>query len=309
MKHLKIISLYHFSESVVEQIKQYASYEYCSNRETQLSQFATCDILLGNPTAAMLAHAKQLKWVQLYSAGSDQYQQAMFPKGCVVTSASGTFGLTISEHLLLYTLSLMRNASKYTLDQQQHRWDPLHKTGLLYGSTFLIVGTGDIGSHYAKAIQALGGYTIGVRRKHQQLAGFHEIHTLDSLDTLLPQADVVVSALPKHLTTNHVFATKQFSLMKPDSIFLNVGRSNVLDIDALVTHLKYGPLKAAHLDVFDEEPLPINSNLWDVENLIITPHVSGTFANPITRQLYEQLVLENIERFFKGEALRKMVDF
>lgn len=305
---MKIISLYNFDETKQNQIRSYGTYEYY--KSINEAQIEDCDILIGNTKPELLKYGKNLKWVQLYSAGNDNYTEDDLPQDAVLTNASGTFGRTISEHLVLYTLALMRNMKHYVLKQEEHKWDPIHKTQLIYGSTFVILGTGDLGAHYASAIKALGGYTIGVRKRSRELVeGFDEMFTIDELDTLLPRADVVVMALPKHTSTNAVMGLKQLELMKEGSYLLNVGRGNAIDQDALIHVLEKNHFGGVHLDVYEEEPLDANSKLWDFDNVVLTPHVSGTFANKETHRLFEELVLDNLERFSSGEELRNIVDF
>ncbi|MDF9823936.1 phosphoglycerate dehydrogenase-like enzyme [Breznakia sp. PF5-3] len=307
---MKIISLFRFSDTLQTQMETLGEYHYYKTLSIDNEHLVDCDIIFGNPDPKLLPYMKKVKWIQLFSAGNDQYKETDIPKDCVVTNASGTFGLTIREHLLLYTLALMRNAKRYMKNQNDHLWDPIHQTKLIANSVFLIVGVGDIGQHYAKVIQSLGGYTIGVRRQSNHLLeGFDEMYQSDALNDLLERADVVCLALPKSKDTDLMMGKKQFKKMKQGSLLLNVGRSNVLDIEALINTLNAGHLHGAHLDVFDEEPLSKQDTLWDVDNLIITPHVSGTFANPATRALYEKLVAKNIAHYTHNEPLENVVDF
>ena len=305
---MKIISLYKFSEENENQIKSYGTYEYCEALSS--NQLVDCEVLIGNPKVEVLKDAKHLKWIQLCSAGNDQYQKEDLPQNTIMCNASGTFGRTISEHLLLYTIALFRNMKHYVHNQDHHVWDKIHDTKLIYGSTFVILGVGDIGIHYAKAIQALGGYTIGIRKRNTQMEeGFHEMHTIDSLDKLLPKADVVVLALPKHPSTDVVISKQQLQLMKEDCCLLNVGRGNAIDHNALIEVLEQGHLGGVHLDVYEKEPLEKASKLWDFKNVVLTPHVSGTFANKQTHILFEELVLDNFKRYANNETLRNIVDF
>ena len=305
---MKIISLYNFDEAKQNKLRSYGTYEYhkCINK----TQIKDCDILIGNVKPEILAYGKNLKWVQLFSAGNDNYTKNDFPKDAFLTNASGTFGKTISEHLLLYTLALFRNMKHYVTKQEEHTWQPIHKTQRIQGSTFVIVGVGDIGMNYACAIQALGGYTIGVRKRSRELvAGFDEMYTIDGLDEVLSKADVLVLALPKHASTNTIIAMKQLKTMKKGSYLLNVGRGNAIDENALIHVLEQGHLGGAHMDVYEQEPLDSTSKLWDFDTVLLTPHVSGTFADKETHKLFEELVLDNIERFFSGSELRNIVDF
>lgn len=212
---MKFISVYLLPESIVEVIEKDNEYVYYKKLPDNRNKIYDCDVFIGNVNPKELKNFTNLKWLQLYSAGNDQYNEEDIPKGCIVCNASGTFGSTISEHLLLYTLALMRNAKYYASNQESKVWDAIHKTSSIVGSTFVIVGVGDIGTSYAKAIQALGGYTIGVKRSiKDELKYFDELYTIDQLDDVIERADVVCLSLPKTNDTNNIIGEKQLLKMK-----------------------------------------------------------------------------------------------
>jgi phosphoglycerate dehydrogenase-like enzyme len=159
-------------------------------------------------------------------------------------------------------------------------------------------------------MKALGSYTIGIKRREGQKPDYlDELHTLDSLEELLPRADVVALSLPGTRETYRLFDSGKFSLMKEGSVILNVGRGTTICTEDLCDALEKGQIAGAGLDVTDPEPLPEDHRLWDAPGAVITPHVSGFFHLPETLRRIVRISIGNLERFKNGEPLQNMVDF
>lgn len=305
MKFLHTIAL---PKHIQEYVAKHATLVYKDKQELTIENVKDAVMIIGNIPRKWLAHCQSLQVLQLESAGSDAYLEVV-PQDTILCNASGTFGESISEHLIMVTLMLMRNMPYYNKCQQEKVYVPLQQVRHIKGSTFVVVGTGDLGATYAKKIQMLGGYTIGVKRRQvSSIDGFDEVHSVSSLDTLLPKADVLCLCVPKNADSNALIDTRRLTLLSKHALVLNVGRGNTIEEDALQERLQNGLLGGAALDVFTSEPLEKSSKLWNTNNMIITPHVSGTFANKDTYTLFYEIVLDNLQRFFTQKHLRNIVD-
>jgi len=267
--------------------------------------------VIGNTKVEILKKFPKLEWVQLYSAGTNGYTDADFPKGVHLTNATGSYGLAISEHMLAQTLLLQKRFHVYMDKQRQQDWS--HEKGLIksvYGSTFIIVGLGDIGTAFAKLVKALGGYVIGVKRKiYGDEQHVDEVYTIDELDEVLGRGDVVATSVPGTSEAYRMFNASRFEKMKEEAIFLNVGRGTTVDLEALCDALDSGKLWGAHVDVTDPEPLPKGHRAWSTPNLVITPHVSGNFYLEETLNRFLEITKQNLENFAQGKPLINEVDF
>lgn len=234
----------------------------------------------------------------------------MLPQGCALTNSTGAYGLAISEHLLATTFFLKKKLGLYARNHARALWQDEGRVTAIQGSTTLVIGLGSIGGDYARKMALLGSRVYGIRRTAapcpDYLAG---VGTFAQLEEWLPKADIVALALPNSPQTVGLMNAQRFALMKPGSILLNVGRGSCVDSAALYQALQEGPLAGASIDVTDPEPLPADSPLWQCENLLITPHISGDYHLQETLDYIVSLFLENLERYAKGEPLRNPVDF
>ncbi|MBS6182043.1 D-2-hydroxyacid dehydrogenase [[Clostridium] innocuum] len=268
------------------------------------------DVIIGRVPKELLGNAQRLRLLQLDCAGSEQYTaDGLLPKDCQLCNASGSFGLAISEYLICTILMLMRNMNLYIRNQEQAYWHMEGPVQSIYGSTILIAGTGDLGQEFAKRVKAMGAYTIGIRRRVQERAPyFDELHTMEELCTLLPRADVVVLALPSTEKTRGCFGSEQLACMKTTAILVNVGRGDALSCDELLQAIQQKQLSGAVLDVCDREPLAKEHPLWKQPNVIITPHISGTFQLKESFYRFTEIALYNLQAFLEHKELKNVVD-
>lgn len=288
-----------------------ANYIYRTYKDIDKSTVQKADIIIGNPPAEMLIASPNLKWLQLNSAGSDAYiKDGVLKKEVILTNATGAYGLAISEHMIGLLLVLLKKLHIYGKNQKLHLWKDEGEVKSIYNSKVLIIGLGNIGGEFAKRIKAFGGYTIGVRRTNTEKPDFiDELYLMDKIDELLPTADVVALTIPGTKETYKMFSKEKFELMKKGSILLNVGRGNVVDTDALCDSVESGHILGAGVDVVDPEPLPENHRIWDIENIIITPHISGGYHIPETLESIVQISAKNLRSFTNGDRLANIVDF
>ena len=270
---------------------------------------AGAHVILGYVSRALVAQDEALEWYQLSWAGADAVLAAGLPERVVLTNAAGAYGLAVGEHMVAATLALMKRLHQYGRLQAAHDWRLLGRVRSVEGATVLVLGTGDIGGLYARKMKALGASTLGVKRRPSgPMEGFDEIHTLDALDELLPRADVLAMALPGGAQTAHLMDARRLALLKEGAYIVNAGRGNSLDLAALKTALDSGHIAGAALDVFETEPLPADSPLWDNNKVLITPHASGKFLMQETIDRVIELCGENLRRYTHGQPLLHVVD-
>jgi phosphoglycerate dehydrogenase-like enzyme len=257
----------------------------------------------------------RLRWLQLWSAGADVLQQ--FPEFQALpfqmTTTSGIHRQQITEHIFALILAWNRNLKGMFANQTRHEWRRPGQDAfqVLAGKTMLILGYGTIGERAAQAALVFGMQVIGVRRSVRRHAGAEEEQALrvlpvSRLAEALPQADYVVNILPLTAETFHLFGEREFRAMKDRAIYVNVGRGATTDEAALVEALRSRRIGGALLDVTGAEPLPPDSPLWDLDNLLLSPHCAG--FHPQYNELALEIALENLGRYVRGEPLRNLVD-
>lgn len=300
---LNLLPLHDGEREEFEAIAPEAVHIYARSSTVTQEQMAAATVIFGWPRPERMREALRLKWFQTMWAGSDEYA-GMLPEGVRFTSSSGSNSRSVAEHMLTGLMAVCRSLPAYAASQRAHIWKDEGPMKTVLGGTVLVVGAGHVGSSFAKLCQALGARTVGLKRSVAgPVEGFDEVHTMDALDSLLPQADVVALVLPHSAQTAGLMNADRIARMKDDAILLSAGRGSVLDQDALVQAMKTGKLWGAALDVTDPEPLPKDSPLWDVPNLLLTPHVAGGMRLEITRRRCVEMAQENLQRYLAGENL------
>ena len=258
--------------------------------------------------------ATRLKWIHSTAAG---VAQLMYPEmrssGIVITNASGVHAPAMAEHIVGMMVAVARDFSGALRAQlqrqwaQQQIWDGPHRPRELGGDTVLIVGFGAVGRAVAERLRAFGMHVWAVTRSGKADPALAELAFLpEQLDTALAAADYVVLAAPETPETHHMLGAAQLAKMKPTSFLVNVARGSLVDQDALIAALERRAIAGAALDVASPEPLPPESALWALDNVFITPHVSGISERIWVRQ--GDLLIENLERWFGRQELRNQVD-
>lgn len=273
---------------------------------------AEYEVIYGLCPPEELKAAANLKWFCCSFAGVDAYMnEAIYPSADVMLSnSSGAYGITISEHIIMVTLMLMRQMPKFEEIVRQRNWEKGLSMRSICGSSITVLGTGDIGTNFARRAKALGAKVVrGVRRtKKAGDPAYDEMYTLEELDSILPQTEVLVMALPGTKDTVHILSAERIALLRSDAYVVNVGRGSAIDQEALCKALNDGKLAGAALDVVVPEPLPADHPLWDTKNLLLTPHISGNMSLGITRDLDVELFCEDLRNYTAGRKLRRFVD-
>jgi len=283
--------------------------KFSSFSKATVEMVAKANILIGNVPVKLLSAAQSLKWMQLSSSGAAEQSDALGEK-VLLTCVTGTYGTIVSEHMLAMLLTVMKKFPLYMENQTKSMWTPPVPFPMVAGSTILVLGTGDIGSKFARIVHAMGAKVLGCKRTYatKPIAGFDALYTIDELDTIIPLADVIALALPGTEATYHLFDARRLRMMKTDAILINVGRGSAIDTEALCDVLEEGHLAAAALDVFEKEPLPKYNCLWHAPRLLITPHAAGGYLAGNSIHRIFDISLENLRRFRDGEPLLHKVD-
>jgi len=274
---------------------------------------ADADALLGFCEPDILAAGKRLRWIQLFTAGAGPCAEipAVRNRAIIVTNMQRISSPEIAEHSLAMLLAFTRGLNTWLPRQRSGEWNqdafPMQKLWELKGRTLLVVGLGGIGTELAKRAHGLGMRVIATRASPADQPAFVEyVGNPGELWSLAARADVVVNCTPLVPATLKLFDAKFFAAMKPGGYFINVGRGKSVVQDDLVAALKSGQLAGAGLDVTDPEPLPAGHPLWQLPNVIITPHVAGTSDRIFAR--VRLLAQENLRRYVAGERLLSVVD-
>jgi len=272
---------------------------------------ARAEVALGEIPPSKLPLAKHLKWLQLSMAGTDPYTKdpTVLPSSVALTNATGAFGLAIAEHMIGCLFMLVKKLHLYRDHMASHLWQNRGSVDQIEGRTVLVVGLGDLGRAFAAKMKALGCYVIGLRRTvASKPECVDEVTTSEHLDEMLPRADFVVLCLPGTSGTAGMMSRERLMRMKQGAYLINTGRGSAVDTDALCELLQSGYLGGAALDVTDPEPLPPSHPLWDCENALITPHISGKYYLPKTYKNIMDIFAENLRRYGAGEELKSRVD-
>lgn len=260
----------------------------------------------------LIPQAPNLRWIQQWGAGADwlmRHPEATAMAQLTITNGSGIHPIPITEHIFGLILAFGRRLHTQMRQQVRNEWHSMPGETLfeLPGKTMLLIGVGAIGARTAQVATALGMRVLGVRRDpSMNVEGVDALFGRDALPELLPQADFVVLTVPLTHETRHIISHAELHAMKSSSYIINIGRGGTIDEAALVTALQEGWITGAGLDVTEVEPLPPDSPLWQMENVIITAHYAG--ATPVYRKRLIPLFLDNLRRYVAGESLRNVID-
>ena len=261
-----------------------------------------------------LEEAGNLRWIQLVSAGADHIMEAGVGKtDILVTTASGIHGAAMAEYTLCMMVMLARRIPMIMKESQQKQWKPsrlrTYYGDELYGKTLGIVGFGAIGQRVAKVAKALDMKVLGLRRSGRSGGGedgADELFGPDELLAMLPRCDFVLVAVPYTKETRGLIGERELRAMKPTAYLINVARGEIVEEAALAKALREGWIAGGAFDVFAKEPLPPESELWDLPNLIITPHMAGNTIPYMDRAA--ELFKENLRRYLVGEPMLNVLD-
>jgi len=280
-----------------------------TEREVDREALERAEVMLGYPPRRLLPTLRNLRWVQQTGAGADWLQHApeFRDSDVLLTNASGVHAIPIAEHVLALMLALSRRIHFFVKAQQEHRWDRRGRLGEIEGATLGVLGVGAIGDKLAQKARGLGMRVLGVRRDPSRNSP-HVDHMYGprQLQAVLEQVDWLAITAALTPETHGLIGAPQLAQMKASAYLVNIGRGAIIDQAALVAALQRGEIAGAGLDVFEQEPLPGESPLWDMRNVIITPHFAG--ATPHYADRVTDIFVDNLRRYRRGQPLRNLVD-
>lgn len=280
---------------------------YCETEQQLLESGFDANVLFswGRLTPnAYCNSCSDLRWIQSLSAGAEGLLKMDCAKApLAISKVNGVHGIPMSESCIAYILNFLHALHRLRDQQKAHVWKKPTDPGPdeCHEKTVAIVGIGDIGQEVARKCKFFGMKVIGCRRTPRPMEYVDEMYSVSDLEKVLGMADFVVCLVPESPEAVHMFGAKQFSAMKKTGVFINIGRGSVVDTNALVEALQNGIIGGAALDALEEEPLGAESPLWDMENVIISPHSSADSPYYFDRVI--PVACANLDRYIKGEEI------
>lgn len=278
--------------------------------EDYLPLLKEAEIVFGWPKTDLVKQAENLKWLHLPSAGVDRYanKEIYQNQDILLTNSSGVYGKPIAEHVFAMIMAYNRNLIDYAYNKKEKKWQRKNKIKDFFNSTVGILGFGDIGSTIAKRAKSWGAEVLVLKRSMIELPEYvDQIYLNRDLDKLLRKSDYVILTLPGTPETERIIGRDEFEIMKKSAFIINIGRGSLINQNDLIKALEEDWIAGAGLDVTDPEPLPENSKLWDLDNVILTPHTSG--FSPTNDQRRFEIFKENLESYINSQQLKNIVDF
>lgn len=276
---------------------------------------ATADILVDFPVARVHPHeyAPRVKWIQTTSAGVGQavHRMGIQPDEIIITTASGVHARPLTEFVFLVLLMAVKEHDRLVRDQRAHRWERFCSDELS-GKTLAIVGPGRIGREVARIARCFDMRPVALARdcrpERAVELGVDQIYTRDEINQMMGSADAVVLCAPHTPDTENIMDRAAFEALRPGVVFINIGRGQLVDEDALLEKLQDGTIRFAGLDVFRTEPLPADSPFWDLPNVLINPHSASTSDRENGR--ITDIFIHNLRCFTEGrlDEMRNVLD-
>lgn len=300
-----ILSSAKIKHSIQEElIKAYPeiNFLFYTSMDEAKGHLSEADILLTygeDLTPEIIGNASSLKWINVISAGMDRMPfESIDEKGILVTNARGIHKGPMAEYTVAMMLQISRNAKQLIANEQMGKWDRTVSMSEISGKTIGILGVGAIGAEIARLAKAFNMYVVGMNRSGNPVNNVDEIYQEDRINRVIMQSDFLVSVLPSTNETYHFLREEHFKAMKPTSVFINIGRGSTVFEEDLIRALEQGYIQHAVLDVMDQEPLPEDHPFWKMENVTVTPHLSGISPHYQARAI--TLFKENLTVYLKN---------
>ena len=279
---------------------------FASSKDELIKEATDTEVLYGFCSEEVFPLFGKLRWVQATSAGVERQVYPAFKNSDIIlTNAAGLYASQAAEQAFALLLGLTRGINYFSHNQAEHKWRGKRLIEI-NGWTLGIVGMGGFGIQMAQRGKGFNMHVIAVDAYRKDKPDFvDELMPIDKLDNLMSRADVVMIACPLTPETHHFINAEKLALMKPTAYLINVARGKIIDEQALIAALKQGQIAGAGLDVCEVEPLPADSPLWDLDNVIITPHVAGQSQH--RPRLTIEFFCDNLKRYLAGEPLKNVV--
>jgi len=288
-------------------------YEIIFQREKQLhfsNDIADADVLVCyNPFKTLdISRLENLKLIQLTSVGIDQVPiEILKDRSIVLANNKGGYSIPIGEWIVLKLLELFKNSKRFYQKQLEKVWKIDTSLLELYRKTIGFIGTGSIAVEAAKRLKGFDVRILGTNTRGTHTEYFDKCYSIDNLKDMLKECDAVVVSIPYTEKTHHLVNDEVFQSMKDGVYLVNIARGSIIDEESLIRNLKNGKIKGAALDVFEKEPMDKDNPLWEMENVIVTPH--NSWASEMGNIRRFNIIYENLKRFKSGETLLNVVDF
>ncbi|HYE83766.1 MAG TPA: phosphoglycerate dehydrogenase [Clostridia bacterium] len=308
---MKVLFTYNYGEEKMGAITE-LGYElvYVNEKEISYSdEISDVDVLVCyNPFDRLdISQFKKLKWIQLSSVGIDQLPRRQIKEqAIIVTNNRSGYSIPIGEWIVLKTLELLKNSRSFYNKQSKKKWQLDTSVMELYNKTVCFVGTGSIAYEAAKRLQGFDANIIGINTSGKKVDYFKSCYSLKELDYALSQADVAVLSIPYTKQTHHLINEKNIGSLKKGSYLINIARGSIIKESVLIEALQNGRIRGAALDVFENEPLPESSPLWEMQNVIITPH--NSWISELRNERKYNIIYENLRSYITGKSLMNIVD-
>lgn len=308
----KVLIYYHIPEYVdrfqrlLKESQENLQLLVCKNKEQVNQAIDKADIIFSGHTfpVDLISKARNLKWIQSMSAGVENYARSkLIPPNVIITKIKGIFGPIMSEYVVGYILAITQNMKKVFHNQKKRCWQPFVVDSIRH-KTVGVMGLGSVGAYIAYQVYLMGAVVIALEEQEKRLPYVSQEYPVTEIEEFLGRADFVVLTVPLTDATEGIMGEKEFKMMKKGAYLVNVSRGPLVQEEALLKALKQGTIAGAVLDVFNKEPLPEDHELWDLDNAIITPHISG----PDIPEEIAKVFIENLKRFEEGKKLVGVVD-
>jgi len=281
-------------------------FKTCKDRESLLSELKDTDILATiGFDKEMLESAPKLKWIQSVRAGVDSYPlEAIKERNIILTNAKGVHKIHMAEYAIASMIILARNLHITHANQLKGNWDRNVPQGEIFGSTLGIIGLGAIGREIAKKASLMGMKVIGVKGNVEPVDYVERVYSPDDMDVIFRESDYVINLLPHIPETEKLIDKKYFNLMKKTASFINMGRGKTVNEEDLIEVLRSKKIKGMVSDVFYNEPLDKDSPLWELDNVFLTPHISGESEKYMHKVV--EIIIHNLRVFINKDG--KMIN-
>lgn len=308
---MKALFTYHYGEDKMETIND-LGYEVLYIHESEITNckdIEDIDILVCyNPFKNLdIRKLKNLKWIQLSSIGIDQAPlDYITKKGIILTNNKGGYSIPMGEWIILKILEIYKNSKYFYEKQREGKWKLSTDVLELYGKTVSFLGTGTISKEGAKRLKGFGVKVLGLNTKGRDTEHFDKCYAMADLDELLSVSDVVVCAIPYTNETHHLLNEDKMDKMKTGSVLINISRGSIIDERALIKKITEEKFMGVALDVFEKEPLPEDSPLWNFSNVYISPH--NSWISEMRNERRFNKIYDNMSRYINGKELMNVVD-
>ena len=306
----EIFDLPQAAEAEIREIDPELKLEVVESSSSYFKLLKETEIVFGWPKTDLVKKAENLKWLHLPSAGVDRYANKEIYQNpdILLTNSSGVYGKPIAEHVFAMIMAHNRNLIDYADDKKEKKWQRRNEIKDFFNSTVGILGLGDIGSTIARRAKAWGAEVIALKRTMAELPDYvDQIYLNQNLDKLLKKSDYVILTLPGTPATEGIIGREELKMMKDSAFIVNIGRGSLIKQDDLIEALEQGVIAGAGLDVTEPEPLPETSKIWELNNVILTPHISG--LSPTNDQRRFEIFKDNLKLYLKQKELQNKVDF